>query len=168
MDNYKRLANNIRSCTPSGRMFLYSGVVKSVQGDTCTVSVADMDITGVRLRASLADNQNYMIAVPAIGAVVVMGSVFGDLNDLVVLVCDAVQRIELHGDIIVNNGELGGMVKVEALTEALNTLIKAFNGHTHKVSTTGSATAQSGMAAAITDKADEVEQSDLENQKIKQ
>lgn len=87
-------------------------------------------------------------------------------------------KVELSAaEIIINGGELGGLVKIEALTAKLNALIDAFNSHTHLipsggVAVTGSPSAQSNTAPvsvpSITGKHAKVKVSDYENTQIKQ
>ena len=77
---------------------------------------------------------------------------------------------------ILNGGALGGMVKIQALTDKINALIDAFNSHTHEipsgaVAVTGSATAQANAAPvtvpAILAGHPGVSASDYENDKVK-
>ena len=69
--------------------------------------------------------------------------------------------------IVMNGGELGGMIDIAKLTGKVNELVDAFNGHTHQVSTTGSASAQSGTAAVIASKAKKLDRGDYEDEKVK-
>lgn len=51
-------------------------------------------------------------------------------------------KIEVSADnIIINGGDLGGLVNIEPLTQKVNDLITAFNGHTHTIPTGGVAVA---------------------------
>ncbi|MBQ6176665.1 MAG: hypothetical protein IJK29_05645 [Bacteroidales bacterium] len=104
---------------------VYQGIVASVEGITCTVSFGDQDVSGVRLRASEAENDAQILLVPRVGTAVIVGSLSGDLSQLAVLSVDAVERIEING------GKLGGLVNIEALTAKINELVDAFNAHTH-------------------------------------
>ncbi len=82
-------------------------------------------------------------------------------------------------EIIINNGANKGIVKAPELVsrlnkieKAFNKLLKAYNNHTHDVSTVGSATAQSGTASATslgggTEIDPITELIDIENIKIK-
>lgn len=81
----------------------------------------------------------------------------GDLTTLAVISVDEVESITLNG------GKLGGLVNIEMITEALNRLVDIFNKHTHQVSTTGSASAQSGMAAPVAAKAFTFSRNDYED-----
>lgn len=78
--------------------------------------------------------------------------------------------------IVINGGDLGGMVNIGQLTQKINEFISAFNSHTHEipmgaVAVAGSATAQSNPAPvavpAITSRHPGVAVSDYEDGKIK-
>ena len=160
MDNNKRLADNLRKVMGGEKISIYQGIVKSVEGLSCTVTFATLDVTGVRLRASLTDNNDHLLIVPKVGTAVTVGSLSGDLSQLVVLAVDQVESITING------GKLGGLINIEALTEKINDLVDKFNEHTHQVSTTGTATAQTGTAAATQSKAEKLDRKDYEDETI--
>lgn len=159
MDPYKKLANLIRKANPQS-ITLMQGVVKAVDGVTCTVDIAGQQIEGVKLRATVLDDDGQLLVTPAVGSAVVFGSLTGDLGNLVVLQVDRAEQI------VINGGKLGGLVNIKTLTDKLNELVRAFNSHTHLVNTTGSAAAQSGNTQAVTTKASSFDASDYEDQKI--
>lgn len=77
---------------------------------------------------------------------------------------------------VINGGNLGGVIKIQQLTDKINALIDAFNNHTHEipsgsVAVTGSATAQANAAPvsvpAIMSPHTKVQVSDYENEKVK-
>lgn len=161
MDQYRRLRDNLIQMMGAGKeITIWQGIVKSVEGTTCTVTFGTLDVEGVRLRASLADNESHLLIVPKLGTAVVVGSLSNDLSMLVVLSVDEVESITING------GKLGGLINIESLTQKINELVRTFNNHTHQVSTTGSATAQTGTAAAVTSKASELNKSDYEDTKV--
>lgn len=161
MDQYRRLRDNLMQMMGSGKeITIWQGIVKSVEGTTCTVTFGTLDVEGVRLRASLAENESHLLIVPKVGTAVVVGSLSNDLSMLVVLAVDEVESITING------GKLGGLINIESLTQKINELVRTFNNHTHQVSTTGSATAQTGTAAAVTSKASELNKSDYEDTKV--
>lgn len=161
MDQYRRLRDNLMQMMGSGKeITIWQGIVKSVEGTTCTVTFGTIDVEGVRLRASLAENESHLLIVPKVGTAVVVGSLSNDLSLLVVLAVDEVESITING------GKLGGLINIESLTQKINELVRTFNNHTHQVSTTGSATAQTGTAAAVTSKASELNKSDFEDTKV--
>lgn len=161
MDQYRRLRDNLMQMMGAGKeITIWQGIVKSVEGTTCTVTFGTLDVEGVRLRASLAENESHLLIVPKVGTAVVVGSLSNDLSLLVVLAVDEVESITING------GKLGGLINIESLTQKINELVRTFNNHTHQVSTTGSATAQTGTAAAVTSKASELNKSDYEDPKV--
>lgn len=123
----QRLIRNIRSAAGPRQLSIWQGIVISVEGATCTVEFGSQQISGVRLRASLADVEEQLLVVPKDGSAVVVGSLSGDLSDLAVLVVDEAERIEIGG------ATLGGLVNIEPLISGLNDLVDAYNRHTHSV-----------------------------------
>lgn len=161
MDQYRRLRDNLMQMMGAGKeITIWQGIVKSVEGTTCTVTFGTLDVEGVRLRASLAENESHLLIVPKVNTAVVVGSLSNDLSLLVVLAVDEVESITING------GKLGGLINIESLTQKINELVRTFNNHTHQVSTTGSATAQTGTAAAVTSKASELNKQDYEDTKV--
>lgn len=161
MDQYRRLRDNLMQMIVAGKeITIWQGIVKSVEGTTCTVTFGKLDVEGVRLRASLAENESHLLIVPKVNTAVVVGSLSNDLSLLVVLAVDEVESITING------GKLGGLINIESLTQKINELVRTFNNHTHQVSTTGSATAQTGTAAAVASKASELNKSDYEDTKV--
>lgn len=148
--------------------------VKSVEGDTCTIAVDDdLDLSDVRLRVVGDDNtSSKMLLTPKIGSFVLVADLSGgDLSDMAVIMFSEVT------DVMFNGGNNGGLINIESLTAkinnlvgSVNSLVNAFNSHTHTVSTTGSATAQSGTAAPTETQvqtADQLNQAEFEDTKIK-
>lgn len=127
MQPEQRLVRNIKAVLGPAPLGFYQGIVKAVDGLTCTVTFGSQDVSGIRLRASLTERGGQMLVTPKVGSAVVVGSLSGDLSDLVVVLVDEVETIEVGG------GKLGGLINIEALTEKLNALVEAFNGHTHIV-----------------------------------
>ena len=100
---------------------LYQGVVTALSDITCEVSIDGLSIPDVRLRASTEVDGAQIIVRPAVGSVVIVGSLTGDLDHLVVLSMDRAEEV------IINGGELGGLIKVQELTKKLNTLVREIN-----------------------------------------
>lgn len=175
MDPYKQLADRLNGLRPTTQALTY-GIVKSVSGVMCSVMVGSQVIEDVALRATGVDQEGHCLIVPKVGSAVLMGNINGDLSRLVVLAVDVVERVELTGEVVYNDGQLGGMVKIKELTDKINELVKAFNDHTHilqsgAVAVSGTESAQSNAkpitVPAITSKAKELRKSDYEDLKIK-
>jgi len=100
---------------------LYQGVVTALSDITCDVSIDGLSIPDVRLRASTEVDGAQIIVRPAVGSVVIVGSLTGDLDHLVVLSMDRAEEV------IINGGKLGGLIKVQELTQQLNALESEVN-----------------------------------------
>lgn len=131
MTEEQRLIRNIRKAVGPAPISVYQGIVTAVDGITCTVQFGAQQVDGVRLRASKADNDAQLLLVPRVGSPVIVGSLSGDLSELVVLQMDAVDRIEING------GQLGGLVNIEVLLNQLNNMVNTFNTHQHIIPTGG-------------------------------
>jgi len=123
----ERLIRNLKSAVGPEPITVYQGIVVSVEGVTCTVRFGNMDVAGIRLRASEASDDAQMLIVPKVNTAVIVGSLSGDLSKLAVLSVDSIDRIEVNG------GKLGGLINIEDLTSKINDLIDAFNQHTHTI-----------------------------------
>lgn len=74
---------------------LFNAEVKSIQGESCTVAVGDLELTDVRLKATINEASDYLLPVPKTGSMVLCGDLSGgDLRDVCVLKVDELERIE--------------------------------------------------------------------------
>jgi hypothetical protein len=127
MNEYSKLQEYLRTLTGGKEITIYQGIVKAVNGNLCDVQIGNIVIPDVRLRASEMDDDGQMLVTPKIGSAVTVGSLSGDLTQLVVLQVDHIETI------IINGGKLGGLINIEQLTDKINELVKTFNNHTHTV-----------------------------------
>lgn len=160
----RRLAENLHKMMPSV-LSITQGMVTEVDQLTCAVEIGDAVISGVRLRASLSERDRQIVLVPKVGSAVTLASLSGDLNDLVVVQVDEVEKI------IINGGQLGGLVNIETLTEKINELVDAFNRHTHLLSpgavTIGQLVNTTPVTVpAVTKKAQRLNRDDYEDKNI--
>lgn len=156
MDDYRKLSDSLRALNEMGRQItIAQGIVQSVDGITCSVRIGDIVIPDVRLRASESANDSEMLVVPRTGTAVTVGSLSGDLGELVVLQVDAVEKV------VINGGSLGGLVNIDTLTQKLNELVDRFNSHTHTCASPGSPT------SPVTMRAQNFRKSDYEDKNVK-
>lgn len=194
----------IRKMAAAG-LELYSKVcsVDAVDEKARTVDCTPIDegapLLGVNLQAN-QESEDGVVLFPAVGSYVVVS--FLEPSVAVVVLCEKVDKIGLKigkttaelvdgqvdiavqdttvkinpDGVIINGGGLGGMVKIQELTQKLNDFITAFNNHTHELPTgavavTGSATAQTNpapvMVPAISSPHSSVSVSDYEDEKVK-
>lgn len=72
------------------------GEVISVDGETCSVRIASgLELQGVRLKATVTEGKQKVLSTPAEGSSVLMLSVGGGLDNLVVISIDEVSKIEI-------------------------------------------------------------------------
>lgn len=175
MDPFKQLADRLNDLRPTTQALIY-GVVQSVSGVTCSVMVGSQMIEDVALRATATEQEGHCLVIPKEGSAVLLANINGDLSRLVVLAVDVADRIEMTGEVVYNDGQLGGLVKIKELTDKINELVQTFNTHTHtlpidSVAVTGSATAQSNTVPievpAVSSKAKKLNAEDYEDKKIK-
>ena len=107
MDNYKELAQLVQAATGKVTLTLMQGIIKKVDGVLCEVDLGNITVPDVRLRASEATEAAQLLVTPAIGSAVIVGSLSGDLTQLVVLAIDHAESI------VVNGGKLGGLVMIK-------------------------------------------------------
>lgn len=107
-----------------------------------------------------------VILYPAGGSLCLIGIVEGMETSGFLISATKVEKIEITAstEIILNGGTLGGLVKVQELTDAVNAMVDTFNGHTHTISTPHGA----GSATAPTSSMKKLKLSSIENEKIKQ
>ncbi len=121
MDPYRELREHLANIGGGKATNLYQGVVTALSDITCEVSIDGLSIPDVRLRASTEVDGAQIIVRPAVGSVVIVGSLTGDLDHLVVLSMDRAEEV------IINGGKLGGLIKVQELTQKLNALESEVN-----------------------------------------
>lgn len=115
MNEYSKLKDYLSGIGGNG-IAITQGIVKSVSGNLCEVEIGNIVIPDVRLRASELDDDGEMLVTPKVGSAVTVGSLNGDLSQLVVLQVDHIDSI------VINGGELGGLINIEQLTEKLNAI----------------------------------------------
>ncbi len=127
MDIYAQIADAIKQIGGKKSALLFPAEVKSVEGKICTIRVGkDLDLSDVRLCAIVDDNIDQLLITPKVGSKVMVADLSnGEFRDLMVIKFSETDSIEIHG------GKLGGLIKIEELTNKLNDLIDAFNNHTH-------------------------------------
>ena len=116
----------MRNAAGKAQLTLMQGIVRKVSGLTCEVEIGGIAVPDVRLRASEAATDAQLLITPKMGTAVIVGSLSGDLTQLVILAIDHAESITING------GKLGGLINIEPLTQKINELVQAFNAHTHQ------------------------------------
>jgi hypothetical protein len=138
MSTIEQITTDIQQIANKG-MRLYapiSGVVKSIEGNTCTIIIdGNLDLGGVRLMASESDSSDSFLVIPRVGSVVQMLSVNGDLGDMMVIKVNEAQSISYRnkGLSVVIDGESqrvqieNGTVNLKDLFETMADFIGALS-----------------------------------------
>ena len=121
MDKYKRLAELMKGFQQSGQVF-FSATIKSVEGNTCTISIGNLSISDVRLKPTTSDNDDVILLTPSVGSNVLVGSFSGNLNNLFIMQSDYIDEMYLKIDemtfkmdkngIVFNDGKNNGVMKI--------------------------------------------------------
>lgn len=97
-----------------------------------------MDVKGI------ADDLEYydvslgcgsVVLIPEKGSLCVIAVLEGVDTECLLISADKVERIKVIAstEIVFNDGNLGGLVKVQELTDVLNDIVMGFNMHTHSI-----------------------------------
>ena len=152
MSSYKELADRLRGIQPLKEVFC-CGKVVSVDGLTCMVEVGS-DTIEVSLRPTELAQSGELLVVPKVGSAVVCGCLEGDYSRMVILAMDIADQIMMTGKVVLNGGNLGGLINISALTSKLNDLVSTFNSHTHGNGNNGAPTTAPQSTAKTFSKGD--------------
>ena len=143
MDNYTEIKNKIRAMVGKNTPLLLTGKVKSVDGETCTVSIGDLTLTDVRLRSVINGEDSKLLITPATDSYVTIIDLSGDLRETEVIGYSEIETINIEtesdikincsGNIVIKDGHNHGLVNIQELTDRLNQFVEQFNAHTHTV-----------------------------------
>lgn len=156
-----------------GSLFLV-GEVKSVEGESCTVDVAGLEIDEVRLTAVNDGADGKLLLTPKEGSIVLLADMSGGtLRDLAVVGFTNVEKIEATiGQITLNGGDNGGLVNIKDLTNKLNNLEKDINKLKQAFTTwvpvpqDGGSSLKAGVASWAAQQLVQTQVSDIEDDKI--
>ena len=173
----------------SGGCRISIGTVREIDEKEGTCLVArdgSPDMHDVRLNAVIDQTiTDRFVVIPQVGSFVLVLSLGEDTEGLVIAM-SKIERVSIQTEetslnissdgVVMNGGGLGGLIDIARLTEKVNALVDAFNEHTHTIpsggiATQGSATAQATTTPvtvpAIQTKADRLDKTDYEDEKVK-
>ena len=122
MDTYAEIARAIKAMTGgNGGTALFTAEVKSVEGETCTVLIGELEVPDVLLTPADEGADGKLVITPKVGGQVTVADLSGgELRQLAVVHWGEVEKIILTADSIeLNGGDNGGLVKIEALTDKI-------------------------------------------------
>ena len=183
MDKTAEAVELLRKLTAPKDVFFY-GSVTEITGDTCSVIIQDLELTDVRMKATDDGSEDKLLLTPTVGSKLIVGANGGDFRSLFIIKVDDPEKILYKhkditididgssGNIKINGGDLGGLIKIEELVSRFNTLedyVKEFKTkydlHTHKVISIGSPT-DPPLPLVMTDP-EKTQRDPLEDTKVK-
>lgn len=138
MDIYSKIKDAIKEMGGTLLPGLKIAKVVSCSGYTCTIQMDTLQLKDVRLRAVVNNNEDKVLITPKAGSYVLVYDMSGGkMRDLVVVSCSEVEKIEIKtgnttvdidkNGVSINGGNLGGLVKIEELTNKLNAIENDLN-----------------------------------------
>ena len=95
----KELKTQLRDIVAANSNLPIQAEVTSLEDDTCSVVLASgLELNDVRLKASIGGDDGYFIQRPKIGSKVMLLSVTGNLDDLMVLKADEIENFEFSSN----------------------------------------------------------------------
>ncbi|MEG0760077.1 hypothetical protein [Chryseobacterium sp.] len=92
MDKHVQLKQQLKDLIDANPNFPIVGVVRSIEGDTCTVEVLEeLELSDIRLKAT-ADGNDHLLIIPKIGSNVLMLSSDGTVDNMTVIKCDQASK----------------------------------------------------------------------------
>lgn len=186
MNKRAQVANQLsQMLSGSGKTeVLFSARVTVVDELTCTIDYNGLSLSDVRLLPTTDVADNMVLITPAIDSYVLVSSDAGDLSNLWVVRIETAEKIEALCDdvsvvidnrgIVLNGGDLGGMVivgslvkKINAIEQSLNALKTVFNGWS-PISQDGGAALKSAVSQWAAQPIIQTKVRDIENEKVKQ
>lgn len=134
-DKYLKLIDALKKgVNPAPATPIVPVEVVVITGETCTVKYGDLELTDVRLKATENGSVNSVLLLPKVGSMVLVGSLTGDMNDLVVLKIDELEKLAYKqddlevavdatdGKVSVKNDEVSLVDLFQQLADLLKTL----------------------------------------------
>ena len=155
-------------CQTPGDSALILAKVKNVDGQTCTVTIDDLELADVRLRAVVNDEESGILVTPADGSFVMITDLSnGDKRDWAVVMYSEIDKVEFNG------GKKDGLININDLTDKLNNLVDEvndlkdkFNGHVHQGTGYAGAALSIQPTTSTASAATKFDKSDYEDDKI--
>lgn len=158
MDTYSEIAKALRQIVgrDGNSAPIFTGEVKSVEGETCTVLIGELEVPDVLLTPADDGKDGKLIITPKTGSMVTVADLSGgELRHLSVVQWGEVEKMSLTADSIeLNGGENGGVVNIESLKNNLDVLKKHVeamkNAIANGFTSVGASTAANGPAGRTT------------------
>lgn len=166
MSKDKEIAALIKVLAESNNAVVFNAEVVSVEDESCTVSYLDVELSDVKYSSVIDGEELNMRIKPTVGSLVTVIDTEGDLRDLYIIKYSQTEQITINsnidadGEIVINGGDLGGLINISDLTNQLNNLVSEFNAfkdqynsHIHITTATVGPSATPGTISPTTSQA---------------
>lgn len=131
MDELSKIKKSIKKIASENRInTVFTAKVESVDGETCSLNIDGMVVSDARLRSVINGENSKILITPEIGSCVMVADISaGKFNDFAVIGYSQIEKIEIDANdkIILNGGGNHGLVKIEELTQKLNSIERDIN-----------------------------------------
>ncbi|MDR0829837.1 MAG: hypothetical protein LBN95_06980 [Prevotellaceae bacterium] len=180
MNNYSEIKQRIKNIAGvfalmNEQVPIFLAKITAVDGATCEIELDGTTLTDVRLRSVINNEDSKLVITPKVGSYVILADLSGGrYTELVAIQYSEIDKIEINtNEIIINGGNLGGMVKseivankVSELEKKVNEIITILTGVTIPLAPTGTYPF-APIFSAVSQLLPLSQKSDFENEKIK-
>lgn len=132
MSKVRQIKESLRTIAQSKSAQVFNATVKSVEDDTCTVEFGKSTFTGIKLTSTVDASTSKLLVTPKLGSLVTIVDSSGEYRDLQVLRFSDIESIKLDAEeIVINQGDNGGLILIEKLVEKINRLESKLKSHQH-------------------------------------
>lgn len=158
----KEIRHCIEYIARSNNRLIFHAIVKSVNGDVCTVDYGNTTLTNVRLTAISDVADNAIVVKPKIGSPVVVADLsMGNMRDLVIIQYSSIDSI------IINGGNLGGIVIGSKIVDWMNKVAQDMQTLSTLLQSTPVVGNGAPLGAVFNPQTSTINIKDIENNKIK-
>ena len=126
MSVYSDIRNKLQELCQKQTSALILAEVKQVDDTTCTVIIDDLELSDVRLRAVVNEEESGIVVTPKVGSMVMITDLsHGAMRDWAVIMYSEIDNITING------GKNNGIINIQDLTDKLNALVDWCKNHTH-------------------------------------
>jgi len=122
MSQYEEIKGLIKAIVGDMSNLPIFGTVTAVDSETCTIKLSSgLEIPDVRLRATVDGSTDFLKMIPKVGSKVIALSMTGEMDDLVLLKADEVEKIEYsQGGLIISIDSTDKKVSIKNATTSLH------------------------------------------------
>lgn len=148
---------------------LFIGKVKTISGETCVIERDGYDdLTDVRINIVEKSLQSFFKVTPKQGAEVLVLQLDTAGTDAIIVKCAEIDKIEITApEMLLNGGQLGGLVVASKLVSKLNTLEQRMSTHQHLYVSPAGSPVQTTPDPATNNPIAPTQEAQITNNKIK-